>query len=82
MTDGEIACADLPSAAYPFTIDFYRVDDLDGKEPVHTIHVTGPGVVEVPALSTRVGSPVWTRIRYANGKIDVAWPEEGEGIVP
>lgn len=64
MPDEPTAFSDLPASAFPFTVEFHKRPPAGSSDPVHVITVTGPGVVEIPAL----GWPTWVRIRYANGR--------------
>lgn len=73
----EYAFCDLPAAAYPFTVDFYRVTDPDGTESVHHVDVNGPGACHIPALAEKAGCPVWVRMRFASGEVRDGWPENG-----
>lgn len=59
MTERPIAFHDLPEDSFPFTIVF--VAERTG-ETVHTIRVTGPGAIAVPALATKHG-PITVHIR-------------------
>lgn len=72
----KVAFFTLPRSSYPFTIEYFSVDDLDGAQPIHRNVVEGPGVLYVPPLSTALGRPVWVRTTYPNGDTDEAWPDE------
>lgn len=60
------AFQDLPATAFPFLIEFMRSDN---GEVVHSIHVTGPGALEIPALRKEHGVPISVRVIYADGEI-------------
>ena len=68
------AFASLPRSAFPFTIEYFSVDDPAGTHPIRVDHVNGPGALRVPPLSTILGRPVWVRMRCADGSEQDEWP--------
>jgi len=65
---------DIPADSYPFTIQFFKTTDRQGNNPVHTLEVTGPGVMYVPPIAQQVGCPVWVRARWGDGTVTEDWP--------
>jgi hypothetical protein len=72
MSEKPTAFRDLPEESYPFTVEFFTADGT----VVHTIEVSGPGAIEVPALGTIYG-PVGARAIYADGTVHVTQPPKG-----
>lgn len=62
-----VAFHDIPLGSFPFTVEYFRMADDKGVDPIHRVDVSGPGVIMVPPLAPRYG-PVWVRITFANGK--------------
>jgi len=60
---------ELTSDHFPFVVEFFRLTDRDGVNPIHRIEVTGAGAVEVPRLGNAKDGLVWVRTIFANGKI-------------
>lgn len=55
-----VAFHDLPAENFPFTVEFFRGDEL-----VHTIRVEGPGGIYIPPL----GGVTRTRMICDNGDV-------------
>jgi hypothetical protein len=66
MTTPLAAFIDLPSKAFPLVVEFFKCTDLGGLKPIHRINISGPGAMDVPALTTN-GVPVWVRVTSADG---------------
>lgn len=58
--DTSLQFVDLPESTYPFTIEYIRASD---GEVIETAHVTGPGVIRIPALRKDHG-PINVRLIY------------------
>lgn len=50
---------------YPFTVEFLSVQT---DEVVHSIHVDGPGAMEIPSLIREHGR-TWVRIKWGDGEV-------------
>jgi hypothetical protein len=61
-----VASFDLPAGKFPFDIVFV---DKHTKEPYHEIHVTGPGVLDVPPGKQYNVKESEVYIRFADGEI-------------
>jgi hypothetical protein len=72
----QYAFVPLPRAMFPFTIEYFSIDDSNGSQPLFTSVVESPGALKVPPLATAIGRPVWVRTTYATGETDEAWPDE------
>jgi hypothetical protein len=55
---------DPPASWFPFEVTAYALDDTEGRTPLWSARVTGPGALRVPKLG-----PAWTRIRLADGRV-------------
>lgn len=73
MSEKKTMFRDLPEESFPFTVEFFTADGT----VVHTIRVSGPGAMEVPALG-KIYGPVGARTTYADGVVHVTLPPEEE----
>jgi hypothetical protein len=64
MSTAPAEAVDLPAWSYPFRIEFLNA----ARDVVESIEVTGPGVLNVPALA-EVHGPVSVRVTYGDGSV-------------
>lgn len=62
----DIQAFSLSECKYPMTVEF--IAELTGNV-VHTIQVTGPGVMKVPPLAGEHG-PIGVRVTYGDGTVE------------
>jgi hypothetical protein len=67
---------DLPSSAYPFTVEFFQVGAPPGSGPLETIRVEGIGAILVRGCGS-LGIKVWVRITWADGDVTEEGPPDG-----
>lgn len=72
MSETPVTFRELPEESFPFTVEFFTADGT----VVHTVTVTGPGALRVPALG-KIYGPVGARTIWPDGSTSITPPSKG-----
>jgi len=69
----QVKFIDLPLDTFPFTVRFYS-EHPDKGDLRHTVTVSAPGALYVPALREEGDPPIWVVVEYSDGSQAVVSP--------